>query len=42
MEELYQETGMWSKTERVKLTSRLETKVDLKPSSWKMLRLSAG
>jgi hypothetical protein len=42
MEELQQETGLWSKTERVKLLTRLETKVDLKPDSWRMLRLSAG
>ncbi len=40
MEELQQETGLWSTVERVKLLSRLETKVDLRPNSWKMLRLS--
>ncbi len=41
MEELQQETGLWSKGDRIKLLSRLEVKVDLKPNSWKMLRLSA-
>jgi len=41
MEELQQETGLWSKLDRVKLLSKLETKVELKPNSWKMLRLSA-
>ena len=40
MEELQHETGLWSKVERVKLLSRVETKVDLKPNSWKMLRFS--
>jgi hypothetical protein len=40
MEELKQETGLWSAVERVKLLSRLETKVELKPSSWKLLRLT--
>ena len=40
MEELQQETGLWSTVERVKLLSRLETKVELRPNSWKMLRLS--
>jgi hypothetical protein len=42
MEELQQETGLWTKVERVKLLNRLETKVDLKPNSWKMLRLSTA
>jgi len=40
MEELRQETGLWSTVERVKLLSRFETKVELRPNSWKMLRLS--
>jgi hypothetical protein len=40
MEELRQETGLWTSVERVKLLSRLETKVELRPNSWKMLRLS--
>jgi hypothetical protein len=40
MEELQQETGLWTKVDRVKLLSRLEVKVDMKPNSWKMLRLS--
>jgi hypothetical protein len=39
-EELHQETGLWSAVERVKLLNRLETKVELRPNSWKMLRLS--
>ena len=40
MDELQQETGLWTRGERVKLLARLETKVELRPSSWKMLRLS--
>ena len=40
MEELRQETGLWSPVERVKLLNRFETKVELRPNSWKMLRLS--
>jgi hypothetical protein len=40
MEELKQETGLWSPVERVKLLSRLETRVELRPNSWKMLRLT--
>ena len=40
MEELQQETGLWSTVDRVKLLNRLETKVDLRPNSWKILRLS--
>jgi len=40
MEELQQETGLWSTVERVKLLNRLETKVELRPNSWKMLRIS--
>jgi hypothetical protein len=39
-EELRQETGLWSVVERVKLLDRLEVKVELKPNSWKILRLS--
>jgi len=39
-EELQQETGLWSAAERVKLLSRFETKVELRPNSWKMVRLS--
>ncbi len=42
IEELQQETGLWNKTERVKLQNSLETKIDLKPGSWKMIKLSAG
>jgi hypothetical protein len=40
MEELQQETGLWTQVDRFKLLSRLEVKVDLKPNSWKMLRLT--
>lgn len=40
IEELQQETGLWSATERVKLLSRFEAKVELRPNSWKMVRLS--
>jgi len=40
MEELQQETGLWGAAERVKLLKRLETKVDLRPNSWKMFRFS--
>jgi hypothetical protein len=40
MEELQQETGLWSKVDRIKPMSRLEVKVDLKPNCWKMLRLT--
>ena len=40
VEELRQETGLWSTVERVKLLSRFETKVEIKPNSWKMLKLS--
>jgi hypothetical protein len=40
VEELNQETGLWSPVERVKLLSRFETKVELRPNSWRMLRLS--
>ena len=40
MEELRQETGLWSPVERVKLLSRLEVKAELRPNSWKMLRFS--
>jgi hypothetical protein len=40
MEELQHETGLWGAVERVKLLSRFETKVELRPNSWKMLRLS--
>jgi hypothetical protein len=40
IEELQQETGLWSAAERVKLLSRFETKVELRPNSWKMIRLS--
>jgi hypothetical protein len=39
-EELRQETGLWSVVDRVKLLDRLEIKVELRPNSWKMLRLS--
>ena len=42
MEELQQESGLWVKTGRVKLLSRFEARVDLKPYSWKALRLSRG
>jgi hypothetical protein len=42
MEELQQESGLWGKTERVKLLSRFEARVDLKPYSWKALRFSRG
>jgi hypothetical protein len=42
MEELQQETGLWTKVERIRLVSRLETKVDLKPNSWKMLKISTA
>ena len=40
VEELQQETGLWSKVERTKLTSNLDVTVELKPNSWKMLRFS--
>ncbi len=40
LDELNQETGLWSPVERVKLLSRFETKVELRPNSWRMLRLS--
>jgi len=40
VEELQPETGLWVPTGRVKPLSRLETRVDLKPGSWKILRLS--
>ena len=40
MEELQQETGLWSKVDRIKLLNRLEIKLDLRPNSWTMLRLS--
>jgi len=40
VEELQQETGLWSKVERVKLLSRLEIKVELRANSWRMQRLS--
>jgi hypothetical protein len=42
MEELPQESGLWGKTGRVKLLSRFEAGVDLKPYSWKALRFSRG
>jgi hypothetical protein len=42
MEELQQESGLWGKTERVKLLSVFEARVDLKPCSWKALRFSLG
>ena len=42
LEELQQESGVWSKTEHVKLLSKFETRVDLKPGSWRILKLSAG
>ena len=41
MEELQQETGLWTKLDRIKLLSKLETRVELKPGSWRMLRISA-
>jgi hypothetical protein len=40
MDELQQETGLWSAVERVKLLNRFERRVELRPNSWKMLRLS--
>ena len=40
MEGLQQETGLWSVVERVKLLNRLETRVELRQNSWKMLRLT--
>ncbi len=40
VEELQQETGLWAAVERVKLLSRFETKVELRPNAWKMIRLS--
>ncbi|MDA4118284.1 MAG: hypothetical protein OK455_08070, partial [Thaumarchaeota archaeon] len=40
VEELQQETGLWSKTERAKLTNTIETALELKPNSWKMLRFT--
>lgn len=40
VEELQQETGLWATMERVKLLSRVELKVDLRPGSWKVIRIS--
>jgi hypothetical protein len=40
VEELQQETGLWNKGERSKLTNKLEIAVELAPSSWKMLRFT--
>ncbi len=42
LEELQPETGLWGKVDRVKLLTKLEAKVELKPNSWKMLRISSA
>jgi hypothetical protein len=40
VEELQQDTGLWTKVDRVKLTNVLELKVELRPLAWKLLRIS--
>lgn len=40
VEELQPETGLWTKTERVKLVPGAELRVELEPGSWKVLKLS--
>ncbi len=42
VEELQPETGLWVKMDRLKLVSRLEIKVDLKPNSWRALKVSTA
>jgi hypothetical protein len=42
VEELHHDTGLWSQTDRVRPLGSLDTHVELKPNSWKMLRVSVG